>query len=176
MTSADHVVYLGHATNLIQIGGMRLLTDPIFGGILGVGRRYKPFPMRPDDFGRLDGILLSHAHYDHLDTASLRRLSRDIPVIVPPHTAPFVTRLGYRDVRELAWWGQSSIGAATITATPAAHWPTARATLRARSLATSATRIIPRIGSASQRRLFGVGGGGGDASGIMACVGLRRSC
>ncbi|HYF65503.1 MAG TPA: MBL fold metallo-hydrolase [Herpetosiphonaceae bacterium] len=123
MSGADHVMYLGHATNLIRIGGMRLLTDPIFGGILGVGKRYRPFPLDPAALGRLDGILLSHAHYDHLDTASLRKLSRQVPVIVPPHTAPFVSRLGYGDVRELGWWQSATIGAARITATPAAHWP-----------------------------------------------------
>jgi L-ascorbate metabolism protein UlaG (beta-lactamase superfamily) len=117
------VTYLGHATNLIVIAGLRLLTDPIFGGIMGIGKRYKPFPMQPADFGQLDAIVLSHAHYDHLDTASLRQLDLALPVIVPPHTAPFVRRLGYRDVRELAWWESTSIGGATITATPAAHWP-----------------------------------------------------
>ncbi|MBA3470046.1 MAG: MBL fold metallo-hydrolase, partial [Herpetosiphonaceae bacterium] len=83
----NQVTYLGHATNLIELAGLRLLTDPIFGGIMGFGQRYKPFPVPPATLGRLDGILLSHAHYDHLDTASLRQLDRTLPVIVLPHTA-----------------------------------------------------------------------------------------
>ncbi len=120
----NRVTYLGHATNLIELGGQRFLTDPIFGRILGVlGRRYRPFPATPATLRPLSAILLSHAHYDHLDTASLRQLDLRTPVVVQPYTVPFVRRLGFETIHTLDWWQSLALNGVTITATPAAHWP-----------------------------------------------------
>jgi L-ascorbate metabolism protein UlaG (beta-lactamase superfamily) len=94
------LTYVGHATVLIVLAGLRLLTDPLLGrGILHVRRRV-PVPV-VDDLRGLDAILISHAHRDHLDHRSLRRLAAGCPVIVPRGSAGAVRRSGARTVIEL---------------------------------------------------------------------------
>jgi L-ascorbate metabolism protein UlaG (beta-lactamase superfamily) len=94
------LTYVGHATVLIALAGLRLITDPLLGrGILHVRRRV-PVPALEDLRG-LDAILISHAHRDHLDHRSLRRLTSECPVIVPRGCAGGVRRSGARTVIEL---------------------------------------------------------------------------
>jgi L-ascorbate metabolism protein UlaG (beta-lactamase superfamily) len=94
------VTYVGHATVLIVLAELRLLTDPLLGpGILHVRRRV-PVPALEDLQG-LDAILISHAHRDHLDHRSLRRLAAECPVVVPRGCAGGVRRSGARTVIEL---------------------------------------------------------------------------
>ena len=89
--SASHLTYVGHATTLIEVDGTRLLTDPVLGaGVLHI-RRLGAVPAIPP---RLDAILVSHAHYDHLDLPSLRRLPADVPVIAPHGLASLVKQRG----------------------------------------------------------------------------------
>ena len=79
--SGDGVTYVGHATTLIEVDGTRLLTDPVLMARIGHIRRIVPAPAARL---RVDAVLISHAHHDHLDLRSLRRLPDDIPVIAPP--------------------------------------------------------------------------------------------
>jgi L-ascorbate metabolism protein UlaG (beta-lactamase superfamily) len=77
---ADTVTWLGHSTVLLELGGARLITDPLLRSrVLHLRRIATP----PADVGRLDAILISHAHHDHLDKASLRRLDPQAEVIAP---------------------------------------------------------------------------------------------
>jgi L-ascorbate metabolism protein UlaG (beta-lactamase superfamily) len=74
--------YLGHSTVLIDIGGVRVLTDPI------LRRRVGPLvragaPVDPASWSRVDVVLISHSHWDHLDYGSLRLLGSDVPIVVP---------------------------------------------------------------------------------------------
>ena len=75
------ITWLGHSTVLVELDGTRLLTDPVLRDRVAHLRRTKPA-----DAGMLyalDGVLVSHLHYDHLDYPSLERLGRSVPVVVP---------------------------------------------------------------------------------------------
>src|SRR3984957_6686601 len=97
----DELTYVGHATVLAELADARLLTDPLLGaGILHVRRRV-PVP-DVEDLGQLTAILISHAHRDHLDHRSLRRLSADCPLIVPAGCGTTARLGGAREVIEVA--------------------------------------------------------------------------
>jgi len=116
----DGLTYVGHATVLIELAGIRVLTDPLLrAGILHVRRRV-PSPS-PSALASLDAILISHAHHDHLDPGSLRRLAGACPVIVPRGCGAAVRAAGAPDVRELAVGERVSIGGVAIEALHAEH-------------------------------------------------------
>lgn len=97
------ITYIGHATLLLEIGGARLLTDPNFdprlGGILA---RVSAPGVALEALPKLDAILLTHAHADHLSFDSLDRLPRDIPLYAPPAIARWLHGKGYEHVEALA--------------------------------------------------------------------------
>jgi L-ascorbate metabolism protein UlaG (beta-lactamase superfamily) len=118
---ANELTYVGHATVLIQLAGMRLLTDPLLGGGILHVRRRVPAPVL-DDLHELDAILISHAHRDHLDHPSLRALHAGrCPVIVPRGCASVVRRGGREDVTELDEGGRVAVGAVTVEGVHASH-------------------------------------------------------
>jgi L-ascorbate metabolism protein UlaG (beta-lactamase superfamily) len=123
---ADRLTWLGHATVLVEVAGAALLTDPVLRPRVAHLRRYATAPAPP---ARVDVILVSHAHHDHLDLPSLRLLDPQAPVVVPPGAARALRRSG-RDVRELAPGQTLEIGDARIVAVPAIHdgrrWPLGR--------------------------------------------------
>jgi L-ascorbate metabolism protein UlaG (beta-lactamase superfamily) len=116
------VTYIGHATLLIEIGQQRLLTDPNFDDTLG---RFLPRVSEPgialSALPTLDGILLTHAHADHLSFRSLDQLPREIPLFAPPAVAAWLIRLGYSQARPLPADSQVSIGGVTVHAASACH-------------------------------------------------------
>ena len=118
MAAGDAVTWLGHATVLIEVGGRRLLTDPVLRDRVGPLRRIGPAP-DPAAWSRLDAVLVSHLHHDHLDLPSLRRLARTVPVLVPRGAAALLR--SHADVRELAAGEGTEIGGVTVTAVPARH-------------------------------------------------------
>ena len=105
------VTYIGHATLLVEIGTVRLLTDPNFdqklGGFLP---RVSPPGIAIDRLPQLDALLLTHAHADHLSFASLDALPRDIPLYAPPVIAKWLRRRGYSHAEDLGPGGTVSIG------------------------------------------------------------------
>lgn len=120
--------WLGHATVLLRVHGTWILTDPVLGrriggsfGPLQVGvRRITPPALRTKELPPIDVILLSHAHFDHLDIPTLRRLPRSAVVVASHHLGDLLTR--FHDVRELAWGESTRVGDLTFTSTPARHW------------------------------------------------------
>ena len=119
---------------LIHFLGVRILTDPVFSTRVGPGfgplvlgpKRRVRAALRPSDFPAPDVIVLSHAHFDHFDVPSLRRFSRDTPVVTAKHTGDLLRQLRFRDVHELAW-GESVTLAPRgekirFTAVEVAHW------------------------------------------------------
>jgi L-ascorbate metabolism protein UlaG (beta-lactamase superfamily) len=84
-------------------------------------------PLTASELGDLDGILVSHAHYDHLDVPSLRRLGTDIPVVAPVGVGRLIRFVD--DVREVDVGDEVRFGAVGVTATPAEH-SSARMTMR----------------------------------------------
>jgi L-ascorbate metabolism protein UlaG (beta-lactamase superfamily) len=112
------ITYVGHATTLIEVDGARLLTDPVLTERIGHIRRIAPAPVGCPD---CDVVLISHAHHDHLDPRSLRRVPREVPVIAPPGSAPVVRRWTRHSVIEAAAGASVKVGAVEVVATPAAH-------------------------------------------------------
>lgn len=126
--SGWRVLWLGHASFLIQGAGLSLLVDPVFAShcspvpLPGLRRRVPP-PCSLGDLPPIDAVLLSHSHYDHLDLATLRRLGRDTRLLVPEGHASWLRRKGFAEVTELAWGESANLpGGTTVTATPAQHF------------------------------------------------------
>lgn len=120
MTEAARVTYVGHATVLVDMDGVRLLTDPVLRRRVGPLRRHGP-PPDPRLAEGVDAVLISHLHHDHADVPSLRRLSRAVPVLAAPGAGDFLERLGFGHVRELAPGDSASVGGVRVVATEANH-------------------------------------------------------
>jgi L-ascorbate metabolism protein UlaG (beta-lactamase superfamily) len=126
------VTFIGHSSFLVQAAGQNLLFDPVFSTWLILLRRQRRAGVRVRDLPPIDIVLLSHAHMDHLDRSSLRRVVRATrrrtgrapSVVVPTDVADVVRGLGFSQVIELAWWQKYVVGGLTITHTPAKHWGT----------------------------------------------------
>jgi L-ascorbate metabolism protein UlaG (beta-lactamase superfamily) len=122
------ITFVNHATFLIQIGDIAILTDPIWSERasmftwLGPRRVRKP-GVAFDDLPKIDLVLLSHNHYDHLDLATLKRLRRFSPtILVAAGDARLVGPLGFADMRELDWWDETPIGEElSVVFVPAQH-------------------------------------------------------
>ncbi|MGH7524617.1 MAG: MBL fold metallo-hydrolase [Gemmatimonadales bacterium] len=122
------VAWLGHATVLMRIFDTWVITDPVLGRRVGISlgpaqigvRRLTPPALRVNQLPPIDLILLSHAHFDHLDRPTLRRLPR-VAVVVAAHSLSDLL-VRFRDVRELRWGERTTVRDITIEATPARHW------------------------------------------------------
>jgi L-ascorbate metabolism protein UlaG (beta-lactamase superfamily) len=110
------ITWIGHSTVLIELDGVRLLTDPVFRPRVLHLRRVAAMPAAVD---RVDAVLISHGHYDHLDAKSLARLDRTTRLIAPARAAARVR--GFEDVVEVEAGDEVPVGAVTVTATPAQH-------------------------------------------------------
>ncbi|HUP55351.1 MAG TPA: MBL fold metallo-hydrolase [Methylomirabilota bacterium] len=117
------LTWIGHATVLIESGGHRFLTDPFLRDRLGPLRRRGP-SVDLDAIGRVDAVLLSHAHPDHFDRRSLRRLEGDPSMIVPAGLGRTIERMGFT-ARELTAGEGVEIGTVRVVGVPARHgrWP-----------------------------------------------------
>src|SRR3954466_14698345 len=116
------VTYIGHATLLIEIGGVRLLTDPNFDPKLGrILPRVAPPGIELDALPKLDAVLLTHAHADHLSFDSLGRLPKGTPIYAPPVIADWLRGLGYRDALPLSPGAALTLGAVRVDAAVATH-------------------------------------------------------
>jgi L-ascorbate metabolism protein UlaG (beta-lactamase superfamily) len=113
------LTWAGHATVLIELAGLRILTDPVLRNRVGPLRRIAA-PVSATIAQRIDVVLLSHVHADHADPASLRRL-RDATVLAPGGAGRWLARRGLRRVHELRPGEETEVGAVHVAATPAAH-------------------------------------------------------
>ena len=120
MPSRGAITYAGHATVLIEIGEARLLTDPLLRErLLLVLRRYGG--VGREALGRVDGVLISHLHLDHLDLASLRMIGHSVPILAPPHSAGLLARHGFDNVREVAEGQTRRLAGLEVRAVEARH-------------------------------------------------------
>jgi len=111
------VTWLGHATVCIELGGATLLTDPLLRWRLGHLTRRAP-AVDLDALARIDAVLLSHVHRDHLDLPSLRQLPDAVPVVAPRGAAAM---LGAREAVELDVGEWVEVAGVKVMATPAVH-------------------------------------------------------
>jgi N-acyl-phosphatidylethanolamine-hydrolysing phospholipase D len=122
--------WIGHSTVLLQVGGLNVITDPVFSRRAspvqwaGPGRVMEPgLPLAA--LPPLDVVLLSHNHYDHLDRPAVKRLARAHPRaawVVPLGVGRYIRRWGVREIVELDWWRETAIAGLRVTATPARHF------------------------------------------------------
>lgn len=124
------VTFIGHSTFLIQIGGKNIIVDPVFANWLVVLHRLRKPGVAIHDLPAIDAVLLTHAHMDHLNLPSLRRIIRHTrrltgrapAVIVPWNVGDLVDDLGFSSVTQLGWWQSTDLQGIEITLTPAKHW------------------------------------------------------
>jgi N-acyl-phosphatidylethanolamine-hydrolysing phospholipase D len=122
--------WIGHSTVLLELGPVRVLTDPIWSDFASPVpapslRRWVPAPLPLEALPALSVVLISHNHYDHLDAPTVRRLARlqpDAAWVTPLGNAPLLRRLGVRRVIELDWWETAEANGVTLGATPAQHF------------------------------------------------------
>jgi L-ascorbate metabolism protein UlaG (beta-lactamase superfamily) len=127
---AMRVTFVNHATVLIQMDSLNILTDPVWSNRIGpepwVGaKRHRPPGIRFEDLPPIDVVLLSHDHYDHMDLPTLRRLAEAFHprIITGLGNRAFLRAQGVPGGRELDWWRSVSIArGVAVTAVPAQHW------------------------------------------------------
>ena len=116
------ITWIGHASFLIQTPEHSILVDPNWAKWLKVIKRIRQPGMEIHDLPAIDLVLVTHAHFDHLDRKTLRAVASDQPVVVPEHVGGLVHGLGFRHVQELRCWEHFELGSLKITLTPARHW------------------------------------------------------
>ncbi|HZG77633.1 MAG TPA: MBL fold metallo-hydrolase, partial [Paenibacillus sp.] len=116
------LTFVGHSTFLIQLGGLNIVTDPVWAKTMGFQPRLAAPGVAIEALPPIDVVLLSHAHYDHLHLGSLRRLPGDFVALVPDGLAAWFRRRGFRRVEELSWWSETQVGGVTFGFVPAKHW------------------------------------------------------
>jgi len=124
------ITWIGHATVLLQTGGVNIITDPIFSDraspVQFAGpKRQVPLMLSLDELPAIDVVFISHNHYDHLDADTIREFSQRFPhatYVVPLGFKPWLADHGVTNARELDWWDSISLGGLNYTLVPVQHW------------------------------------------------------
>ena len=124
------ITWVGHSTLLVQLGSLNILTDPVWSDRVSPWRAVGPRRLVPpalpiDGLPPIDVVLLSHNHYDHLDSWTLRAIAAAHPRarwVVPLRLGNFVRSHNVSNVTELDWWEERRVGEATVGCTPARHF------------------------------------------------------
>ena len=125
------VTWLGHASTLVEMAGLRILTDPVWeervspSKLVGPARLH-PMPLALADLPPVDAIVISHDHYDHLELATVRTLLRTqrAPFLVPTGIGEHLRGWGVPEsrIRELDWNESTTVGDVTFTCTESRHF------------------------------------------------------
>jgi L-ascorbate metabolism protein UlaG (beta-lactamase superfamily) len=125
------VTWIGHATVLVRLGGLNVLTDPHFSERASPVRfagpkRHQPPGVALTELPEIHAVVISHNHYDHLDVDSVRQLHArsggTLHFFVPLGLKPWFAALGIDRVTELDWWDHAEFRGVRFTLTPAQHW------------------------------------------------------
>ena len=122
--------WLGHATVLLRVAGLTILTDPVLGNRVGIGlglitggpRRHVLPALSIRELPPIDLILISHAHYDHLCRPTLVRLPKRTRVVTSFGTSDLIRDLGFGQITELRWGESTTVEGVTFTAHKVRHW------------------------------------------------------
>ncbi len=115
----DRITWIGHSTVLVEMDGVRILTDPVLRARMTHLRRVAP--VGPQAFRGIDAVLVSHVHFDHLDLPSLERLGRSRPIVVPRGAGALLRRRRFERIVEVEEGDELTIGGLTVLATHAEH-------------------------------------------------------
>ncbi|MFV0338239.1 MAG: MBL fold metallo-hydrolase [Chthoniobacterales bacterium] len=116
------VTWIGHASFLIQTARHNILIDPNWAKWLKVIKRVRHPGIHLHDLPAIDLVLVTHAHFDHLDRKTLRAVAEEQPIVVPENVGNLVHDLGFEYVHELREWEEFEFGGLKVTLTPAFHW------------------------------------------------------
>ncbi len=124
------LTFIGHSSFLLQIDGRKVLIDPVFSKRLILLRRQRHPGVLVEKLPPIDLVLLTHAHMDHLDLTSLRRMVRATrrltgrapEVVVPRGVEDLVESLGFSHIHQLEWWEETKVQGLKVTMTPCKHW------------------------------------------------------
>ncbi|MCL4361393.1 MBL fold metallo-hydrolase [Candidatus Dependentiae bacterium] len=125
------ITWIGHSTFLIQIGGINIITDPVFGNLAGLFKRILPPGLDINSLPPIDFVLLSHNHRDHMDSRSLHMLRKNpgITFLVPQGDKQWFAKRGFSRTIELNWWDKRTFTSVYDGITnleffflPAFHW------------------------------------------------------
>ncbi|MCA1038667.1 MBL fold metallo-hydrolase [Bacillus infantis] len=116
------VTWIGHSTFLLQMGGLNMITDPVWALRMGVQRRLTEPGLPIASLPPIDVVLISHGHYDHLDFPTIRKLAGNPAFYVPAGLKKAFTKRGYKNIQEADWWDSFEAGALKLTFVPAQHW------------------------------------------------------
>ena len=124
----DYVAWIGHATFLIKLGNITIITDPVFsknaGPLIFGPKRFTEPALKLNEIPKTDIFLLTHNHYDHQDMTTIRRFPfKNVKVLLPLKLGKYFSRNGYKDVNEMDWYEEIEINKnLKITFLPAVHW------------------------------------------------------
>lgn len=128
-TSQNQVTWLGHSTFLVQLNGTNILTDPVFSEraspVSFAGpKRYTKVALPITQLPKIDIVIISHNHYDHLDKESIKSIGDQAKYFVPSGLKDWFIELGIKGehVTEVKWWQSIEYQNTKITATPSQHW------------------------------------------------------
>ncbi len=122
----DYVAWIGHATYLIKLGNITIITDPVFsknaGPLIFGPKRFTKPALDLKEIPKIDLFLLTHNHYDHQDMSTIRNFPyKDAKVLVPLNLGKYFKN--YEDVNEMDWYDHKNINSdLKITLLPAVHW------------------------------------------------------
>jgi len=116
------LTWIGHASFLLQAPGVNLLIDPNWARWLKVIKRMREPGLELHALPDIDAVLITHAHFDHLDKRTLRKVAAEQPIVVPRNVGRLVHGLGFDRVHELEVWQSMQLGPVKVTMTPAHHW------------------------------------------------------
>lgn len=123
--ASPKVLWMGHASFLVELDGFRALIDPIAGGASIFVPRRAPLPFELADLPHVDAVLITHGHYDHLDRktlSDLRDQQGSDTIVVTPLGLGRVIPEGFANVIEIDWWEAVDFGGVDVTLVPAQHW------------------------------------------------------
>jgi L-ascorbate metabolism protein UlaG (beta-lactamase superfamily) len=116
------LTWIGHASFLVQTPKHNILIDPNWANWMIVIRRLKRAGLALHDLPNIDLVLITHAHFDHLNRRTLRAIAEEQPIVVPSGVSNLVHDLGFERVHEMNWWDEWIYDDLKITFTPAKHW------------------------------------------------------
>ena len=125
--NSDYVAWIGHATFLIKLGRTTIITDPVFeknmGPLVFGPKRYVDPAINLEEIPEVNLFLLTHNHYDHLSTRTIKRFPyKKAKILTPLKLGKYFTRNGFSDVKEMDWYDEIKVNNLKITLLPAVHW------------------------------------------------------